>query len=495
MGDGGASLKWNGTRWTVQALGGTLNAVWGSDVNNVWSAGDSGGNNAWVLKWNGSAWDVQTLGSTENQIFGGCSIGPNDVWLSTGSNAAMWHWNGSAWTSYSAPISGSYYQAMWGSDASNVWAVGHLGSISKWDGSNWTSQSSGTNVGLYGIWGADASNIWTVGGGGTIRKWNGSTWMTQSSGTTNDLRGVWGTAANNVWAVGDGGTIIKWDGSAWTAQSSGVSANLRDVWVDPSTNYVWAAGSTGFVLTTASEVPPAAPDILAATGATSLTDGASTVAFGSVTVGVTGETKTFTITNPGGLNLTGLSVTKDGTHASDFTIGALGSTTVAPGGSTSFTVTFTPSSAGGRVAAIHIASNVSGSKNPFDINLAGQQLASNQDTDGDGLNDAAEFQLAALGYDWQVSQASLVSTLFTNASGAGLYTSSQMQGLNVGTPLLFRDNSGQFKLTIGLLKATDLLNFTPLPFTAPETAINGQGKIEFLFTVPDSSAFFRLQSQ
>ena len=31
--------------------------------------------------------------------------------------------------------------------------------------------------------------------------------------------------------------------------------------------------------------------------------------------------------------------------------------------------------------------------------------------------------------------------------------------------------------------------------TAPQTTINGQGKLEFQFTVPDNAAFFRLETR
>ena len=56
--------------------------------------------------------------------------------------------------------------------------------------------------------------------------------------------------------------------------------------------------------------------------------------------------------------------------------------------------------------------------------------------------------------------------------------------------------SGKFKLTVGMQKTTTLGQpFTPFPRTAPDTTINGQGQVEFLFTVPDNAAFFRLESQ
>lgn len=121
-------------------------------------------------------------------------------------------------------------------------------------------------------------------------------------------------------------------------------------------------------------------------------------------------------------------------------------------------------------------------------------LTFTQDTDGDGLNDASEFQMAALGFDWQIAQPALVNTLFSNANGAGLYTTSQVQALNMDVPLLARNPAtGQFKLTIGVRKSADLQTFTPFPMTEPQTSINGAGQLEFLFTVPDNAAFFRVE--
>jgi hypothetical protein len=104
--------------------------------------------------------------------------------------------------------------------------------------------------------------------------------------------------------------------------------------------------------------------------------------------------------------------------------------------------------------------------------------------------------LSRLGFDWQVSQPGLVNALFANANGAGLYTTSQVQALNVNTPLLAKDSlSGLFKLTLGLQKSTNLVDFSPFPMTTPQTTINGQGELEFQFGAPDNTAFFRLQAQ
>lgn len=130
--------------------------------------------------------------------------------------------------------------------------------------------------------------------------------------------------------------------------------------------------------------------------------------------------------------------------------------------------------------------------------------------------------MSTLGFDWQVQQTTLVNQLYGSASQAGLYNQTQydanrsvgrndvlsspntydlysptqIQSLNVGTPLLQKNPStGAFTLTLGIEKSTNLTNFTPLPFVAPQMTVNGQGKLEFQFTSPGNAAFFRVQAQ
>jgi FG-GAP repeat len=244
---------------------------------------------------------------------------------------------------------------------------------------------------------------------------------------------------------------------------------------------------------------PAGPEIAVEQPAgSSLVDGGGAPSFGGLVIGTSGTAKVFTIKNSGTADLTGLLITKDGTHSSDYILSTTGmATTLIPGGSTTFTVTFFPGGvlSATRTAAIHIASNDL-DENPFDITLTGQALSTTTDTDGDGLTDWAEFQYAALGFDWQVSQPALVNTLNTGANAANLYTPTQVQALYVGTPLIQRNPAtGVFTLTIGIEKSADLINYAPFPFTSPGTTINAQGKLEFMFDVPDNAAFFRLETR
>ena len=104
-----------------------------------------------------------------------------------------------------------------------------------------------------------------------------------------------------------------------------------------------------------------------------LADEVSAVDFENVNAGSTSPVKTFTIKNSGTGSLVLSGVTVDGTNAGDFMIDTGGmSAALPPGGSTAFTMTFAPNSIGSRQATLHIASNVTGSTNVFDVDIEGQ---------------------------------------------------------------------------------------------------------------------------
>jgi len=101
-----------------------------------------------------------------------------------------------------------------------------------------------------------------------------------------------------------------------------------------------------------------------------LEDGQANISFGVANVGSTSSVLTFTLRNTGTTDLTGLAVSIDGSNAADFTPDAPAASTLAPGASTTFTVTFNPSNPVPETAAIRITSNDS-DENPFDIVITG----------------------------------------------------------------------------------------------------------------------------
>ena len=100
-----------------------------------------------------------------------------------------------------------------------------------------------------------------------------------------------------------------------------------------------------------------------------LADGTATVNYGLRTIGAPGVAKTFTVKNAGAAGLTGLALTIDGANAADFSVSVPPpASTLAPEGSTEFTVTFSPAGSGVRTASLHITSN-DPNEAPFDIAL------------------------------------------------------------------------------------------------------------------------------
>lgn len=287
------------------------------------------------------------------------------------------------------------------------------------------------------------------------------------------------TSPTSTWGGGFG-IAVAIDGDALIVGSGGDDNSSA------GENKVWMYGGAGL------------PDLAAEQPAgTALPSG------GTKTLGILPGTSTdivFTLRNTGphSLNLTGTPDRVAVSGSSDFTVTAQPAATVGALGSTTFTVRFAPATAGLKTATLSIPSD-DPDESPYVINLSGRGLSATTDTDSDGMNDAAEFNLAALGFDWQTSQPALVNAYFANANNNGLYTTSQVQALNVGTPLLTKNPAtGKFTLTIGIKKTTNLaLPFSDFPMTGPGTSaiINGAGKLEFEFPSSDNAAFFRLQSQ
>ena len=94
--------------------------------------------------------------------------------------------------------------------------------------------------------------------------------------------------------------------------------------------------------------------------------------FGSAFVGDK-RSLTFTIENTGNGDLTGLTITRAGADAADFTVKASPVAPVAPDSSTTFEVEFAPTNSGSKTATIHIANN-DAFENPFYITLTGTGL-------------------------------------------------------------------------------------------------------------------------
>jgi hypothetical protein len=157
-------------------------------------------------------------------------------------------------------------------------------------------------------------------------------------------------------AITDGSTYYL----RWTYTGNGGSTNAQGLSID---DFTITLGSTP------------APEINIKQSTTSYSSG-GTFDFGNQVSGTNSSTTTFTIENLGTANLTlsgSPKVAISGTNASEFTVNE-GSTsaTIAAGGNTTYTITFSPTSQGAKSAQLSIANNdATGSENPYLINLTG----------------------------------------------------------------------------------------------------------------------------
>ena len=93
--------------------------------------------------------------------------------------------------------------------------------------------------------------------------------------------------------------------------------------------------------------------------------------------------------------------------------------TVPPLAGVTYKVRLGASTKGQYSGIAHILSNQPGNLD-FSLNMSGWLLSPLDDTDADGLNDAAELSMASLGFNWNFPQTSMVETLHSKSKFAGL---------------------------------------------------------------------------
>ena len=180
-------------------------------------------------------WSTMASGTTE-ELFCIWGKSSRDI-FAVGAYGTILHYNGTSWTSMA---SGVTYTLKKVTGKVNIFAVGADGSVIKYDGTTWAPPSINIpkpEKARSDIWGTDISNLFAVGVGGAIEKIQYTIldyqWVTMNSGTAFDLNKVWGADADDVFAVGSSGTIVHYNGksdNSWTAMSSGTDNNLYGVW-------------------------------------------------------------------------------------------------------------------------------------------------------------------------------------------------------------------------------------------------------------------------
>lgn len=140
---------------------------------------------------------------------------------------------GQAWqTEYTG---GGPLRAVWAAPTGGVAiAVGDGGVILRRDATGvWTPQPSGVTRQLLGVWGTDASNVYAVGTVGTALRFDGVRWRDLELPTVESLRAVGGRSTADVYIVGAAGTMFHFDGAAWSPASVISATTQTSIHVTP----------------------------------------------------------------------------------------------------------------------------------------------------------------------------------------------------------------------------------------------------------------------
>jgi hypothetical protein len=263
----GPTAHWDGTSWSMMpGAAEPLTAAWAGG-GEVFAVGSCGA----VFKWDGGTWVAVQAGNAQCDIHTGGIYGTGGNVFAVGPGPTHARRDSSAW---SAVTSGVSWSALWAGAADNAYAVS-LEGISHWDGARWSTvwTSDGEPASLNAVWGSGATDVFAVGAAGLVLHWDGTAWSASTAGPEfacpgpgggagqppaepcprrGDLVSIWGTAAADVFTVssatfsGDG-ALVHWDGKTWSTLTKLSSSAVNDLWAS-GPNDVYMAGGLGSML-------------------------------------------------------------------------------------------------------------------------------------------------------------------------------------------------------------------------------------------------------
>ncbi len=237
---------------------------------------------------------------------------------------------------------------------------------------------------------------------------------------------------------GQGGNVAEWLESAWDGTNNQVTearATRGGDWFGPADELGAAAREInsplyendmlGFRVASVTNNLFAKRLAVEVAGA-DLANNAPAAEFSALRPGVGTDERTYIVRNTGAEDLENVTFAVSGPHESDFTVTLPEDGPLAAGDTAQIEVVFAPTAGSDRSLQINIVSD-DPDKSPFVINLAGYGLTEEFDRDADGLNDAAEYGMSGLGFDFRVAQPELVEGLLGNATFVPLYNATEVE--------------------------------------------------------------------
>ncbi len=206
----------------------SLTGIWGTGATMFLIASDGS-----IFEHTGGGWSAMATPPAAaralNAVWGSSAI---DV-FAVGGRGLIWHWDGTTWSETTLPaVAGTPdLKAVWGPAGGPIYAVGSSGVIVRWDGTAWTLEDRVAED-LVGIWGTSASDIWAIGVRGRVVHFDGAAWDDSQSLTGNiasNVAGIWGSGPNQIFVVG-GTTVWRYDGATWAESSLPTASPATAIW-------------------------------------------------------------------------------------------------------------------------------------------------------------------------------------------------------------------------------------------------------------------------
>jgi hypothetical protein len=249
--------RWDGSTWKFDVLAGVkyLQALWGFDASRVLAVGQLSTGSPAVAELTGATWQLIDNQISGNDLFAIWGSDPSNIWAVGGGfgSGYVTLGTGTAWAMSSQLVGAYEFNGVFGVASNDVWAVSTNG-IWHYDGHMWSGPTVPSGAGSFGtVWAAASNDVWAGGlddtlTTGVVSHWNGTTWG-KAITIGHDVVKLWGTSGKDIWLVGSNassvGVVNHYDGSQWSKDMEVSGTNgLTAVWSSSPTD-VWVGGDCG----------------------------------------------------------------------------------------------------------------------------------------------------------------------------------------------------------------------------------------------------------
>ncbi len=108
-----------------------------------------------------------------------------------------------------------FLRAVWGSSATNVFAVGDSGTVLHYDGQLWSRTRIAADLRLTDVWGASGTDVFVTSSDDSIYHFDGRAWGVAALTGLQSFTSVWGTSGTDVFVGTLFGGVVYFNGNGW----------------------------------------------------------------------------------------------------------------------------------------------------------------------------------------------------------------------------------------------------------------------------------------